>query len=46
VIALTAAALSSERERCMALGANGFVTKPIDAPRLCEAVRSCAAARA
>jgi PAS domain S-box-containing protein len=45
VIALTAAALSSERDRCLALGANGFVTKPIDAQRLCETVRRCAAAR-
>jgi CheY-like chemotaxis protein len=34
VVALTAAALLSEQERCMALGADGFVTKPIDADKL------------
>jgi CheY-like chemotaxis protein len=34
IVALTAAALLSEQERCMALGADGFVTKPIDADKL------------
>jgi PAS domain S-box-containing protein len=39
VVALTAAALLSEQERCMALGADGFVTKPIDADKLLETLR-------
>ncbi len=38
VIALTAAALTSERERALALGANDFLTKPIDAAQLLTAL--------
>jgi CheY-like chemotaxis protein len=34
VIALTAAALSSEREQALASGMSGFLTKPIDAQQL------------
>jgi PAS domain S-box-containing protein len=34
IIALTAAALTSEREQALACGMNGFLTKPIDAQRL------------
>ncbi len=34
IIALTAHALSEERERCLALGMNGHVTKPIDPDEL------------
>jgi PAS domain S-box-containing protein len=34
IIALTAAALVSEREEARAAGMNDFLTKPIDAPRL------------
>jgi CheY-like chemotaxis protein len=34
IIALTAAALSSEREQALASGMNGFLTKPIDAQQL------------
>ena len=34
VVALTAAALVSEREDAMAAGMNDFLTKPIDAERL------------
>ncbi|WP_298833844.1 PAS domain S-box protein [uncultured Piscinibacter sp.] len=34
VIALTAAALTSEREQALACGMNGFLTKPIDAQKL------------
>jgi CheY-like chemotaxis protein len=38
IIALTAAALVSEQETCLAVGMNGIVTKPFDAARLREAV--------
>ena len=38
VIALTAAALESERERALTAGMTDFVTKPIDARRLREAL--------
>jgi CheY-like chemotaxis protein len=34
IIALTAAALTSEREEALASGMNDFLTKPIDAQRL------------
>ena len=34
MVALTAAALVSEREDAMAAGMNDFLTKPIDAERL------------
>jgi PAS domain S-box-containing protein len=39
VIALTAAALTAERERALALGADDFLTKPIDAAQLLSALR-------
>ena len=34
IIALTAAALTSERDQALASGMTGFLTKPIDAQRL------------
>jgi CheY-like chemotaxis protein len=34
IVALTAAALVSEREDALAAGMNDFLTKPIDAPKL------------
>ena len=34
IIALTAAALTSERDEALACGMNDFLTKPIDAQRL------------
>ena len=38
VIALTAAALISERDEALAAGMNEFLTKPIDAPKLRQAL--------
>ena len=38
IIALTAAALASEREQALQAGMNDFVTKPIDAERLLRAL--------
>ncbi|MDQ7053911.1 MAG: response regulator, partial [candidate division KSB1 bacterium] len=40
IIALTAHAGSSYRERCFAAGMNGFVIKPIQAPKLYEAIEN------
>jgi CheY-like chemotaxis protein len=38
IIALTAAALTSEREEAMASGMNDFLTKPLDAVKLRQAL--------
>ena len=38
IIALTAAALVSERDEALAAGMNDFLTKPIDAPKLRQAL--------
>ncbi len=40
VLALTAGALSSERERALAAGMNDFITKPFDAEAMIASVRS------
>ncbi len=45
IIALTAAALVSEREQALAAGMNDFLTKPIDPDRLRHALLRCVAAR-
>jgi len=45
IVALTAAALVSEREQAMAAGMNEFLTKPIDAQRLRETLARSIARR-
>ncbi|QCO15257.1 response regulator [Azospirillum brasilense] len=38
IIAMTADAMDSDRERCLAAGMNGHVAKPVDRPHLLETV--------
>ncbi len=38
IIAMTAHALPEERERCLSVGMNDFITKPIDPEQLCQAL--------
>jgi CheY-like chemotaxis protein len=45
IIALTAAALVSERDQALASGMNEFLTKPIDAKRLKDTLARCIAAK-
>ena len=45
VVALTAHATSGDRERCLASGMDGFVTKPVTASALYAAIDDCFAGR-
>jgi CheY-like chemotaxis protein len=40
VIAVTAMAMAGDRDRCLAAGANGYISKPIDIDLLTTTVRS------
>jgi len=44
IIALTAHALASDREKSVQVGCSDFDTKPIDLPRLLDKIRNCLSA--
>ncbi|MES1240703.1 MAG: ATP-binding protein [Acidobacteriota bacterium] len=44
LVALTAAALESDRERCLAAGMDGYLSKPMRPEQLAEVIDSCLAA--
>jgi CheY-like chemotaxis protein len=45
VIAMTAHAMQGDRERCLAAGMDGYVSKPINVDELLRAIEQCCPAR-
>ena len=43
IIAMTAHAMSRDRDKCLAAGMDGFVSKPFDFVKLCETLARCRA---
>jgi CheY-like chemotaxis protein len=41
IIALTAHAMPSDRDRCLSAGMNGYLAKPLDLVQLAEVVENC-----
>jgi PAS domain S-box-containing protein len=41
IIAMTAYAMKGDREKCLAVGMDGYISKPINVDDLCEAINGC-----
>jgi CheY-like chemotaxis protein len=42
IIGMTAFAMKGDRERCLAAGMNGYLSKPIDPGELCSSIEQFA----